>query len=424
MSDLRPFPALRYDPARVDLGRVLVPPYDVISAADRARLWDRDPHCAIRLELTKEVDAEAATDYADVREALAAWQREGVLMRDGRPAFYGLRTRFEAPDGRTLMREGCFGALHLEDYERRIVRPHERTLSGPKADRLKMMEATDANLSSVFLLFEDQDDRLPSLLESGFEKSTLAEATDEAGAQHTLMALDDSGAAQAVSDYFAERPLVIADGHHRYETALEYRDRMRAKFPSAGPEAPFEFLLVYVANAWADGSLLLPIHRLILEVPMPDDAAWQQRLPGWEVRSVALGSAEDVPRALEEHLAPLSDRFAFAADDASGTLRIFSRPPSGGELSVRVIHREVIEGVFGLDEDAVRGGAISYPKSAEQTARDLRAGQGSVALYLNPLLPEDVFRVTAAGDVLPQKSTFFAPKLPTGLVFRTMEQGA
>ncbi len=418
MTDLRPFHALRYDPARVDLGRVLVPPYDVISAADRARLWERDPYCAIRLELTKDVSAEAATDYADVRESLALWQSERVLRRDLEVGFYGLRTRFTAPDGVERTREGCFGVLRLEDYERRIVRPHERTLAGPKADRLKMMQATDANLSSVFLLYEDRVDGLPALLESGFEKSVVAEAVDAAGAQHTLMRLHEPDASQAVSDYFADRPLLIADGHHRYETALAYRDLQRRAHPDAGRDAAFEFLLVYVANAWSEGSLLLPIHRLILEAAAPDDAAWLAKLPGWEMQRVRLAGADALPEVLEAHLAPLADRFAFAADDASGVLRIFSRPASGDDLSVRIVHREVIDGVFGLDEAAVRGGAIAYPKSAVQTAHDLRAGQGTVALYLNPLLPDDVFRVTAAGDVLPQKSTFFAPKLPTGLVFR------
>ncbi|MBW2270251.1 MAG: DUF1015 domain-containing protein [Deltaproteobacteria bacterium] len=424
MSELRPFGALRYDPARVDLGRVLVPPYDVISPEDRSRLWERDPHCAIRLELTKDVAAEAAADYADVRETLARWRDERVLRLDAKPGFYGLRTRFTAPDGAQRVREGCFGLLRLEDYEKRSVRPHERTLAGPKADRLKMMQATDANLSSVFLLYEDRDDGLAALLESGFEKSVLAEATDEAGAQHTLMRLDEPDAAQAVADYFAPRPLVIADGHHRYETALEYRNLQRRAHPDAGPDAPFEFLLVYVANAWAEGSLLLPIHRLILQAPAPDDAGWRARLPGWEMQSVRLSGPDAVPEALETHLAPLADRHAFAADDATGTLRVFARPASDEDLSVRVIHREVIDGVFGLDEAAVRGGAIAYPKSAVQTARDLRAGQGTVALYLNPLLPDDVFRVTAAGDVLPQKSTFFAPKLPTGLVFRLIGDAA
>ena len=424
MTDLRPFRALRYDVDRVDLGRVLVPPYDVISAADRARLWDRDPHSAIRLELTREVSEEAATDYAGVRETLSRWRQDKVLRYDPRPGFYGLRTRFTAPDGSVFCREGLFGLLRLEDYESGSVSPHERTMAGPKADRLKMMEATDANLSSVFLLYEDRDDALPALLAPGFETATVAEATDGTGAQHALMRLDAPDATDAVRNFFSNRSLVIADGHHRYETALEFRDRCRRARPDAGPDAPFEFLLVYCANAWAEGSLLLPIHRLVREAPAPTDAEWRERLPGWACRSIPVSDAEAVPGLLERHLVFRTGHHAFAADDGAGSLRIFSRPVSGGELSVRAVHRDVIEGVFGIDEAAVQAGAIAYPKDALQTARDLRAGDGSVALYLNPLSPDDVFRVTAEGDVLPQKSTFFAPKLPTGLVFRTFLEDA
>jgi len=424
VTDLRPFRALRYDADRVDLGRVLVPPYDVISSADRLRLWDRDPHCAIRLELTREVSDEAGTDYAGVRETLARWRHEKVLLRDARLGFYGLRTRFTAPDGSLCCREGLFGLLRLEDYGAGSVSPHERTMARPKADRLKMMEATDANLSSVFLLYEDSDDLLPGLLAPGFETAALADATDESGAHHTLMRIDAPDAIDAVNRFFAKRPLLIADGHHRYETALEFRDRCRRERPDAGPDAPFEFLLVYCANAWAEGSLLLPIHRLVREFAAPSEAEWRERLPGWECRSVPVPGADAVPELLERHLAPLAHRHAFAADDGSGVLRVFSREASGCELSVRAIHREVIEGVFHIDEAAMRAGAVAYPKDALQTARDLRAGDGGVALYLNPLGPDDVFRVAAEGDVLPQKSTFFAPKLPTGLVFRIFEEGA
>jgi uncharacterized protein (DUF1015 family) len=422
MSDIRPFRALRYDPARVDLGQVLVPPYDVISAADRARLYDRCEHSAIRLELTREVSDEAGTDYGWVRETLDSWRETKVLIHDERPAFYGLRTRFVTPDGDEACREGFFGALHLEDYERRIVRPHERTLAGPKADRLKILRASEANLSSVFLLYEDRDDAMPALLARGFENGVVAEVTDEAGATHTLMRFDEPEAVASVQRFMAERPLVIADGHHRYETGLAYRDERRKQPAGAGDDAPHEFLLAYFANVWAPGSLLLPIHRLIKKGSAPTAAAWSERMPGWEQKQVAIPDEAAIPGLLASHLAPLGDRFAFAADDASGTLRIFSRARGASdELSVRIVHREIIEGVFGLDEEAVRGGAISYPKSAAQTARDVRSGEGSVALYLNPLSPDDVFRVTAAGEVMPQKSTFFAPKLPTGLVFRLLE---
>jgi uncharacterized protein (DUF1015 family) len=422
MSIVLPFRALRYDPARVDLSRTLVPPYDVIAPADRRAFFERDPHNAIRLQLTRDVADEADTDYGFVRANLDAWQRSGVLIRDERPAYYALRQRFTAPDGVERVREGFFGLLRLEDYERRVVRPHERTLAGPKADRLKLLNAARANVSSVFLLYEDRDGKLPSLLAPDFDAGPLAEGRDAADTTHTLARLDDPGRIEAVRAFMAEQPLVIADGHHRYETALAYRDAQRAQAGSADPDAPFEFMLAYFANAFAPGSLLLPIHRLIRKGSAPTDAAWSERLRGWSETRVPVPSAEEVPALLAAHLAGLRDQHAFAADDASGRLRIFSRPRDpDGELTVQVIHREVIEGVFGLDEDAVRDGAIEYPKDALATARDLRAGRGSVALYLNPLAPEDVFRVTAAGEVLPQKSTFFQPKLPTGLVFRLLE---
>ena len=426
MTRIRPFRALRYDTAKVSLAKVIVPPYDVIAAADREGFYARDPHNAIRLELTRRVEDEARTDYADVRGTLEAWTRSGVLVRDAQPAFYALRQSFQGPDGKTHVRDGFFGLLHLEDYARRSVRPHERTLEGPKADRLKMMRAAQANLSSVFLLYEDREEELLRLLAPALEGEPLAIANDEAGATHRLARIEDPALIESVRGFLEPRPLVIADGHHRYETALAYRDEQRAAARGAGEDAPFEWILAYFANAFAPGSLLLPIHRLILRGSPPSDRDWSERLPGWRCESLPLASAEELPGLLASRLAPLRERHAFAADDATGRLRVFSRARdaagSPGELSVRVIHREVIEGVFGLDERAVREGAIDYPKSALQTAIDVRAGRGVVALYLNPLAPEDVFRVTAAGEVLPQKSTFFYPKLPTGLVFRTFEK--
>ncbi|MDH3211012.1 MAG: DUF1015 domain-containing protein [Myxococcales bacterium] len=421
MTRIRPFRALRYAPGRVDLDRVIAPPYDVIAPGDRPSYYDRDPHNAIRLTLTREVEQEATTDYAEIRRTLDAWQRSAVLVRDPTPALYGLRQRFVAPDGSSRVREAFFALLHLEDYARRIVRPHELTLAGPKADRLKLLRSARANLSSVLVLYEDRQRELESALGRAFEAEPVAEARD-ASCTHTLTRLEDPAPIEAVCRFLSERPVVIADGHHRYETALQYRDES-----TGGGDGPQDWMLACFANAFAPGSLLLPIHRLILKSAVPTDAAWTERLPGWTEGSVPIPSAEAIPALLAECLAPLSDRHAFAADDASGRLRIFSKPrPESGkdELTVRVVHRDVIAGVFGLDADAVREGAVDYPKDALQTARDLRSGRGSVALYLNPVAPEDVFRVTAAGEVMPQKSTFFYPKLPTGLVFRLLDEDA
>jgi uncharacterized protein (DUF1015 family) len=420
VTDVAPFRALRYDPARVDLAKVLVPPYDVIAPGERERYWTRDPHCAIRLDLTRSVGEEAGADYRDVAERLRAWQEEGVLVRDAEPALYVFQQRFADPSGRELRRVGFFAALRLEDYDRRVVRPHERTLRGPKDDRLRQLRAARTNLSAVFLLYEDPEDELGPLLDEALAAGTLASAKDDAGIEHTLAPLRAPAAIQSAVRFFAPRPVVIADGHHRYETALTYRDERRAE-DGVRPEAPFERALAYFANAYGSGTLLLPIHRVVRRAEPPPDSVWRERLPGWREERVAVGGAESIPDALQRALAPLADRHAFAADDGSGTLRVFSRA-ADAELGVRALHREVLEGVFGLGDEAVREGAVAFPKSAEESARMVRSGEGRVALYLNPLRADDVFRVTGAGELMPQKSTFFAPKLPTGVVFRPLDE--
>ncbi len=418
MTEIRPFPALRYNTNRVDLSKVVVPPYDVLTPEDRVMFYERDPHNAIRLELTKDVKDEASTDYSEVRATLDAWKKAGILTQDEKPCLYGLRQTFVSPDGQSYTREGFFAALKLEDYEQRIVRPHERTLAGPKADRLKILRATRANLSSVFFLYEDQEFVLESRLAAVFAKTPDAVATDQAGIEHALFVVRDESLITEVCRFLAARPVVIADGHHRYETALNYRNEQRATHGGTRSEAPYEFTLGYFTNAFGSGNLLLPIHRVILQGEVPSEATWCERLPGWQQKTVAIGDVAQIGKVLEENLAPLSDQHAFAADDGSGTLRIFWRAASDEALTIRVIHAEVVEGVFGLSPEAVRDGAVAYPKSAERAAFEVRQGAGVVTLYLNPLHPGDVFEVTGRGEILPQKSTFYLPKLPSGLVFR------
>jgi uncharacterized protein (DUF1015 family) len=322
------------------------------------------------------------------------------------------------------VREGFFALLQLEDYARRVVRPHERTLAGPKADRLKLLRATRANLSSIFLLYEDPERALTERLTRHLDAGPQQVARDGAGVEHALVAIEDAEVIAALTRFLAERPVVIADGHHRYETALAYRNECRRRV-EVGAGAPFEWTLGYFADAYAPGSLLLPIHRVVREVAPPTDTEWASRLPGWRAERVACPSADAVPALLARALAPLADRPAFAADDGTGVLRVFSRAPADrGELGIRAIHAEVLAGVFGLDEAAVREGAVAFPKHALEAAREVRSHRGTVALYLNPMRPEDVFRVTGAGEILPQKSTFFMPKIPTGLLFRPFDEGA
>jgi len=422
MTMARPFRAVRYDPRHAELSNVIVPPYDVIAADERETYYTRDPHNAIRFELTRDASDEADADYAEVGETLAKWRGEGVLLRDDEPGYYVMRQRFEAPGGGSLERVGFFAELGLEDYSARIVRPHERTLAGPKADRLKVLRASRANLSSVFLLYEDREQKLGRILARALATGLLAEARDDAGVEYALARLRADDEIEAIQTFMAASPTVIADGHHRYETALAYRDECRGSATSPNPNAPYESTLAFFANAYAPGSLLLPIHRVVKKevcAAPPTDEAWAAGLPGWQCRGVPYGDGDSIAGLLESHLEPLAGSPAFAADDAQGTLRIFSREAQAGDdLVVRILENEVLASVFGLDVEAIRNGAVGFPKSASRAADEVRKGDGCVALYINALSPDDVFRVTAEGEVMPQKSTFFYPKVPTGMVFR------
>ncbi|MEM9174502.1 MAG: DUF1015 domain-containing protein [Myxococcota bacterium] len=417
MTLSRPLRALRYAPDRVELSRVIVPPYDVIADDERGDFFDRDPHNAIRFELTRDADDEAAADYGWIRSTLDAWRREGVLVRDETPAYYVMGQRYTAPDGQPLERVGFFAELGLAEYDERVVRPHERTLAGPRADRLKLLQASEANLSTVFLLYEDREDTLGPLLAAALDRGEVARA-ESGDVAYRLARLTEPATIERVRAFMAARPSVIADGHHRYETALEYRRQQIAAHGDLA-DAPWQSTIAYVANAWSRGSLLLPIHRVVREVAAPSEEDWRKKLPAWTIRALPRVDPEGVEARLAEELAPHAGRPAFVAECADGATLLATREsPLGDELMVRIIERDVLGGVFGLDPEAIRGGAVAFPKSARRAGQEIREGKGTVALYLNPLTPDDVFRTTEAGEVMPQKSTFFHPKIPTGMVFR------
>jgi uncharacterized protein (DUF1015 family) len=425
MTVVRPFRAVRYDTGRVDLSDVIVPPYDVIAADERGSFFDRDPHNAIRFELTRDVADEANADYAWIRATLDEWRGSGVLVQDEDDAYYVMGQRYTAPSGEVLERIGFFAELALEEYENRVVRPHERTLAGPKADRLKLLRAAEANLSSVFLLYEDREDTLGELLSSILEGAAIGVAHDGLGVEYRLARMTDPGDIDRIGRFMAERASVIADGHHRYETALEYR-REKAAAAREGDgndaesaRAPWQSTIAYFANAYAPGSLLLPIHRVVRKAPAPPVEVWRERLPGWTIRVLPAMGLDEIDARLADELSPLAGQAAFVAEAGDGTVLLAHRPePLKDELMVRIVENEILGAVFGLDPDAIRGGAVSFPKSARRAGQEVRDGQGTVALYLNPMTPDDVFRATSEGEVMPQKSTFFYPKIPTGMVFR------
>ena len=216
-------------------------------------------HNAIRLELTRRVEDEQTTDYSEVADTLRTWQREGVLLREEAPAIYPLRQDFSLPDGNRATRDGFFALIRIEDYDRRVVRPHERTMRGPVEDRLKLLRATEANLSPVFFLYEDPDQALDKLLTALLDSGDGVEGVDAGGTRNRLVPVTERSFHDEVAEFMGARPVVIADGHHRYETALAFRAE-RPELPGA------RYLLGYFANAYAKGTSLLPIHRVLLGV--------------------------------------------------------------------------------------------------------------------------------------------------------------
>jgi uncharacterized protein (DUF1015 family) len=398
VSEIRPFAALRY--ARDPEPRI-APPYDVLSDADRER-FAAEPENVVHLTLPPGPEGER--DYAAARARLARWLAAGVLVRDAEPALYVLRERTP----RERLRHGFFGLLRLADYAERVVLPHERTMPGPKRDRLLLTRAVEANLEPLFFLYEDREGALARDLEAAARGAPLASARGPDGTGLELRAVAEAGAIARAAKFLDARPLVIGDGHHRYETMLAYRDERRLLARTASPEAPYEWVLGYFVNAFDPGTEIRAIHRALRDLSA--DPARVLRERGFRVEE--LPEARD-PDALVARLAPRQkDAHAFAFV-AAGRPALLAERPRGEPLDVEVLHAELLPAL---------GGTLAF--DAEPARALERAGPSGCAVLLNPVAPDDLFRVVSSGAVLPQKSTFFTPKVPSGLVLRDFLAGA
>jgi uncharacterized protein (DUF1015 family) len=393
MAVVQPLAGVHYDPARVgDIGLVLAPPYDVISPAEQIALRARSSYNVIRLILPEEADRGRAA-----ARCLAEWLERGVLVRDPTPAVYLYSQQFVLADGSSHRRDGIICRLQLEDFSRGIVRPHERTLEGPKADRLAILRATGANLSPIFGLYSRPGE--PARALAGGD--ALGEPLFDVGGWHRLWRITDAGVIARVQAALADQMIVIADGHHRYETALAYRDAQ------PGNEAA-RFVLAYLANMEEEGVVILPTHRLVCGPLRIGPAALEDRLR----ELFRVGPLPARPRAAGEIDCVLADR----------RLRLVARPAAAAHLDA------FPPAVRGLDVVRLQGAVLTPllgvgPEDLEFTHDDGEAidaveqGRATAAFLLNPPSMADLRAVCVAGEVMPQKSTYFFPKLASGLVF-------
>jgi uncharacterized protein (DUF1015 family) len=436
VPDLRAFRALRYDPEAVgDLGAVTAPPYDVIGPELHRALLARDPRNSVRLDLP---DGEAGEDpderYRRAARTLTAWRTDGTLRKDPRPSVYVLEQAYRVP-GTDLERtqRGFFARLRLEPFGAgSSVLPHERTLSGPKEDRYRLLRATGINTSPVVGLYEDPTGAASAALASVTATAPAAEVADDDGVRHRLWVVPDDGegsAARTLLEAGAAGPVYIADGHHRYETALRYRDERRTASTERDPA--FDFLLMLFLDA-AGELTVLPTHRVVRGIGDDGVSRLVEGLgelftvaPVAEGELVARFEAAGGVEGGHGRFGLLTRAGAYALEAKRGAFAARGGG-TGGEaargLDVSLL-AVALERLAGLDAEAVTRGALAYTKSAAEAARivaECRDG-ADAAFLLEPTPVPSILAVAREGDVMPQKSTYFYPKALTGLLLNPHE---
>lgn len=423
MATVRPFRPLRYsDPTAT--ATQIAPPYDVIDVALRATLAGSSPHNVVHLDLPS---GDGDAKYAEAQRLLAAWQAEGVLTRADKPALYTYEQRFKSPvDGSPKRRAGFFAAVRLEPYDARVILPHERTLSGPKEDRRKLLEATRTALSPGFLLYRGQGEQ--ARLEDTSE--LIAEFSTRDGVQHRFAKVTDAATLNAVSTSLQDAQLLIADGHHRYETALRYSD-LRGE----DADAASRYGLFFLVDENDPELLVLPTHRIVHGLSGFDAQDFFTKLAQWfTFTHVEPNEAADPSALLGKLAAAARPSFVVQHGDRSVLVSLREeidpnqlpgeRPTALRTLDVVLLHDLVLEQLLGISREAQAAKTnLRYMQDASNALEQARTGAEGAQLtfVLNATPPRDVRRMAEAGEVMPQKSTFFFPKVPTGLLFLPLE---
>jgi uncharacterized protein (DUF1015 family) len=445
MVDIAPFRAVRYVEAKV--GRVagaIAQPYDVISPALQDALYTQHPNNIVRIDLTKPEPGEPEDGrYGRASRTLADWLSKGVLAQDGEAAFYVLAQTFRGPDGVERTRTGFFSRARLTPFSEGPILPHERTLKGPKVDRLKLMRATRQNLSPIFGAYRDPSKAVLAALDAAKQGPPLVEAEMD-HVVNRVWRITGAGEEQRIKDALRSERLYIADGHHRCETGLAYRDERRAEAagrtgtppPTSGPpeQLPgYESILMFASAVDDPGMVIFPTHRLAHSLARFEEDRFLVALDPFFARSPAPESPTAAQAALRE--AGKSGN-AFLAVTRAHRWLLTSKPnapwqeapslpqhPALRSLDVAVLHGVILEHLLAISpEDQASQKNLRYSKDfAEAFGSPAKERDVEVAFLMNPTKIEEVLRVAEAGEVMPQKSTFFYPKIPSGLVLYPLD---
>jgi uncharacterized protein (DUF1015 family) len=430
MAEIAAFRGILYSPEAGQAGKLLAPPYDVISPSERAQLAALDPHNCVRLILPEPKPADDGDEkYAHAARDLRAWLASGILVRDHDPALYRYHQTFTA-EGRTATRTGFICRIRLHKFSEGVVLPHERTLAGPKADRLKLKRATRAHLSQVFGLYPDPERKSDEPFAQLVETPPLLDGVTSDGVRQQLWRLTDAAMQQKVAALLADKKVYIADGHHRYETMLALRDELRAE-SGGNPRSSIEYGTIFLANMDDPGLLVFPTHRVVHGLKDFDRAAVLGKAREFfEVEEAAVSDAPSLRAKLAQKglSAPsfamvTGDRIAFLSlrkDVDLERVPSLRGPAVVRTLDVTLLHALLIEGILGIDREAQAAQTnLRYLKDTGAALSEAKTAQA--VFVMNPTKVHEVKAVADAGEVMPQKSTFFYPKLASGLVLNPLD---
>jgi len=413
MAEVRPFRALHYDLDRVDgLQPVVAPPYDVIDPAQRADLLARSRYNVVEIDLPQS----DGDPYAHAAEVFDEWKRDGVLVRDDAPALWALEQEYTGPDGRRRARHGFFARVKVEDYGPGRIRPHERTHPGPKEDRLRLTRATQANLSPIFSLYDDPAGAAWGALAPHLQERPWSEVTDEDGTLHRLWRVADPAAHEAVAAALEPAELLIADGHHRYETARVYQQ-----------EGGAGHVLMCLVALQDPGLTVFPTHRLLTSLDDADRESLRDTIQAdFEVEPVGIDALEptgDGPVRLgyldTHHKRPL---MLTLRDPAIAAAALPDKPEPYRRLDTAVLEALVLHGALGMSEDDISHlNGLDYARDYDQARERVESGAAQAAFFMRATPVAQVRDVAATGESMPPKSTYFFPKVLTGMVFNPLD---
>jgi len=442
MAEISPFTAYRYNQQRVQLAEVVTQPYDKITPAMQEAYANASPHNLIAVEKGQALPNDSPEDnvYTRAAKALNDWIRDSILLRDSSPGIYIYSQEYTVPESaQRLTRKGFIALGRIEDYSAGVVFRHEETLAGPKADRLALLRHTRTHTGQLFMLYTDSDRRLAALIADASHGDAPVEVRDEYEVVHRLWPVFDRDTIANIVREMTPTKLVIADGHHRYETARAYRDECRAHSGETNPDAPYEKVMMTFFNTRGEGLLILPTHRVVSNLPDFNAEAFLKKIAEtFEPQAYAFGS--EVARGVvyqkfKRELAAGGAENRVIGMYAPGTFYLLRlRPgadlakllpgvsPAQRTLDVVLLHQLLIERGLGITPAAVSGERnITYEREMEEAIESVDKKLAQVCFLLNPVGVEQVTEMALAGEVLPQKSTDFYPKLLSGLTLYRLE---